>query len=402
MSTPDSPVAQTNRYATLDVLRGFAVMAIFIVNIKAMVQPFPFYMNATLWPGEYDKAIAGVLAFVIDDKWRTIFTALFGAGIVLIAEKTLASGGDPKQRLRRRLAWLLVFGLIHLIGMWMGDILTLYALAGFVAMLFWRKPARSLWVWAFWVGIIATIWMSLLMYGLTFAPPEDSADMRAQMWGEDPEYIAEQLALYGGPFWGHVLERAKEAPLFIGFYVVFGGFGALTVAIMLAGMALWKTGYLRAEWTASSYTIIAIVGLAIAYGLDAVRWLSLERSDWAFEIFLYFTGPNVLNGLAGAMGYSALILLLCKVGLRFSPVAAVGRMAFSNYIACTLIGTTLAASHGFGRFGELSLQQLMYVVLATWAAMLIWSPLWLARFRFGPLEWLWRSLSYGRAQPFVR
>lgn len=404
-AAPDMPTQRGDRVVALDVLRGFAVMAIFVVNIKAMVQPFGFMFNVTVWPGEYDKLIATIQMFLVDDKWRTIFTGLFGAGLVLIAEKTASRGGDPTARLRTRLIWLLVFGLIHLIGIWIGDILTLYALVGLVAMVFWRKSPRVLWIYAFWVGLAGLVMLALFLAGMglaaSVAPPEDAVELSAELWGTDPGFNQQQVDLALGPFWGPILQRAWMGPLNTIGAAVFAGYGAITLANMLAGMALWKTGFLRGDWSARAYAMIAVVALAVAYGLDAARFWTLEATDWAFETFAFTAGPNVINGFAGALGYSALILWLIKLGAKFSPVAAVGRMAFTNYIACSLIGTTIGVGHGFGLFGSMTLLQAMGVVGATWLAMLIWSPIWLSAFQFGPLEWLWRSLTYGRRAPFL-
>lgn len=408
----DVPVQPGDRVVAMDVLRGFAVLAIFAVNIKGMVQPFGFYMNPTIWPGAFDQTLGVVQMFLIDDKWRTIFAGLFGAGLVLIAEKAQAAGGAGAPgmpgrlfgHLFGRLFWLLVFGLVHLIGMWVGDILTLYAVTGFVALLFWQKDAKALWTHAFWWGLAGTVVFSAVMgsivLGLTYAP-EDMGDVVGELWGTDAAYNDERIALFLGPVTGPIADRAIEGPVFVlGGWAM--GMGPIVLATMLAGMALWKQGYLRGAWSVRAYAITAVVGLCLAYGLDAWRVVSFVGSDWAFETYLLFTGPNVLNGFAGAMGYSALIMLAVKLGVRFAPVAAVGRMAFTSYIACTLVGTTLAGGHGFGLYGAMTLAQSMGVVIATWIGLLIICPLWLRWFRFGPLEWLWRSLTYGRVQRFVR
>ena len=160
--TMDAPVQAENRIDYMDVLRGFAVMAIFAVNIKVMFQPYPFYMNPTLWSGPNDGEIATILAYVIDHKWRTIFTALFGAGLVLVFDKAEAAGGNGMARLKSRLTWLLVFGLIHLFAIWYGDILTYYAVAGFIALMFIRKDAAAQFKWALLFLAIGFGWMAVM------------------------------------------------------------------------------------------------------------------------------------------------------------------------------------------------------------------------------------------------
>ncbi|MBT8471202.1 MAG: hypothetical protein KJN99_01275, partial [Marinicaulis sp.] len=142
MGATTTPIGEADRLDYLDILRGLAVLAIFAVNIKAMLAPFPYYSNATLWTGEYDRLVTALQVFFIEDKWRTIFTALFGAGLALIAERTAMRDSGSLGLLSRRLFFLFIFGLIHLLAIWMGDILFAYALCGFLAMWFRNAAAK--------------------------------------------------------------------------------------------------------------------------------------------------------------------------------------------------------------------------------------------------------------------
>ncbi len=397
MTTVDAPVRKEDRLNYMDVLRGFAVMAIFIVNIKAMAAPFAFYSNATLWTGDNDQLIATIQSFLVDNKWRTNFTALFGAGLVLITAKSMEAGADASTRLRKRLFWLLIFGLFHLLFIWLGDILTIYALTGFLAMMFRNKSAASLAVWAFACLILGGIWSSGMTMSMPFIP-----DMGPTFWGTNPEILKLEMDANLGGIIEQTLWRLQSSFGMILFFFVLGGFWLLTLGIMLAGMALFKAGFLKGEWSALSYLILAVIALGTSWGLEYYRHEVIEEAGWTFESYSFQAPAMTLAGLLGGFGYASLVGLLLKSGLRFSPVAAVGRMAFTNYIACSLIGTTIAYGHAGAQFGSLTLQQLMLIVGGTFVAMLIWSPLWLAVFRFGPIEWLWRSLTYGKLQPFLK
>ncbi len=401
MSNIDAPVSERERLDYLDILRGFAVLAIFVVNIKAMFQPFPFYGNATLWAGEYDKTVAAFQAFLVEDKWRTIFTALFGAGLALIAEKASARGVGSLGLITRRLFFLLIFGVIHLILMWMGDILTIYALTGFLAMWFRNAAAKTLRVWFIICLIIAFVWNGAFAI-MPAEIPEVRAEVEPMLWGTDPGYIEEatQTALSG--VGAQIASRIDQAGEFMLMYFLFGGFWLQTLAIMLAGMWAYRTGYLAGKASLSTYVKAGVIGAVIAIAIDTTRWLTLEGQGWTFDAFSWTQPLNMLDGYAGAVAWSGVIGALVKLGWSARAFGAAGRMAFSNYIACTLVGTTLAGGHGAGLFGSVTNLQLMGIVLATWIAILIWSPLWLARYRFGPLEWLWRSLTYGRLQPLRR
>ena len=398
----DQPVANARRYASLDILRGAAVLAIFVVNIKGMLAPFSWYGNASLWPGQWDMSIATLQAFLIDDKWRTIFTALFGAGLILIAEKTAAAGGNPIKRMATRNGWLLAFGLFHLMFIWMGDILTAYALTGFVAMTFWNKSVKSLTVWAISILIVAYFWMSLVNLAPFFSE-QARAQMKPIMWVPDAKELQLMYELYfDSSVLEQVIKRSGDAVMFLLFFVIAGGFGAATLGVMLMGMVLWKTGFLKGELTTKTYLKYAVIGLSIAVVTDAGRWIALMRTDWAFDTFVLGNLTNYFNGLAGGFGFASLLMAIVRSGATLAPLAAVGRMAFTNYILCSLIGTTLAFDHGAGLFMKLTLAQLMGIVAVTWLGLMVFSMLWLSIFRFGPLEWLWRSLSYGQLQPVFR
>lgn len=398
---PAGPIGDAGRLAYLDVLRGLAVLAIFMVNIKAMMAPFAYYANASLWSGPFDMHIAAIQAFLVEDKWRTIFTALFGAGLALIGERMDARGQSPYGFLVRRLAFLALFGLAHLLLIWNGDILFTYAVGGFLALWFLRKSTRAVFWWMIGCLFVAFIWTSLFSAG-----PALSSEVRAEiepfLWGTDPAEIERTLAVMRGGVSGQLGERAYEAQQYIFFYFLIGGHWLETLGIMLAGMWAYRTGFLKGQLSAAVYLTTAFIGLGLAWTIDAFRWTTINQYEWDFAAASFLEPANQLDGYFGAIGYSGLVGFLCLRGWAPKALSATGRMAFTNYIACSLIGTTLAYGHAGGLFGHLTNLQLMGVVAATWIAILVWSPLWLDRFRFGPLEWLWRSLTYWRIQPMDR
>jgi len=398
----DKPVILSARYQTLDVLRGIAVLAIFAVNIKGMAAPIAYYANASLWAGPYDMMIATFQAFLIDDKWRTIFTGLFGAGIILIAEKTNACGFNPITRLARRNGFLLVFGLIHLLFIWIGDILTTYALTGFAAMAFWRSSLQALWRWVIGLFILSYIWIGLMDVGILLLP-EIRNEMKPIMWEPDAAALQEafDIALSANVI-THIEGRINDAIGFIIYYFFLNGHFIETLATMLSGIALWKNGFLKGSFSSHTYLKIALITLSVSILTDSARWTALIITEWKYETFVLGLYSNFFNGLVGGLGFSALVMAAVKSGITLSPIAKVGRMAFSNYIACSLIGTTFTYGHGGGFFGQLNLFQLMGIVFIVWVFLLIFSTLWLSLFRFGPLEWVWRSLSYGKVQPIYK
>lgn len=394
------PVTGTERIAFLDILRGFAVMAIFIVNIKAMVMPFAFYSNPTLWASDLDQTIATLQKFLVEDKWRTTFSALYGAGLLMIHERMVAKGREKGILLKRNL-WLMLFGAIHLLLIWVGDILFIYGVTGLLAMFFVRMGTLKLWVFGLVMLALGIVWMGLMSAAPVFLP-EMMAELKPMFWQPDGETLQVEIDAMGGGILAQLQHRAAGAVGFIGFYFLFGGMWLGTLGLMVTGMALFRSGLYRGTWKLGLTFPLAIVFLGAAWYLDWIQVQSLVASDYSFKVFSLNGWMMMVDGCVGAFGYACLVSALVSLGIKFGPVAAVGRMAFSNYIACSLIGTTIAGGHAFGMFGRVSLTDLMIVVAVTFVGMLIWSPLWLRAFRFGPLEWLWRSLVYGKLQPLAR
>ncbi|RFB04959.1 DUF418 domain-containing protein [Parvularcula marina] len=395
------PVTGAERIAYLDILRGFAVMAIFAVNIKAMLMPFPWYMNPTAWGSELDQTIATIQKFIVDDKWRTNFSALYGAGLVMIWERMRARGIESRVVLWKRNLWLILFGAIHLFLMWIGDILFTYGVTGLLAVLFVKMAPKKLFIWGAGLLLLGAVWMSGIM-ALSSLDADAAAEMSAMMWDPTAEANAEAIAAYSGSIIDQLTARVPEAAMVGIMGLLFFGLLPMTLGLMVMGMGLYRVGFYQGAWPASRTLWLAAVGLGLAWALDAYQVQVIANSGYAFEANVRMTPFSIVDGWLGAFGYAALISLLISMGLKFTRVAAVGRMAFTNYITCTLIGTTMAGGHGLGLFGAVTLTQLVYVVGATYVAMLIWSPLWLHYFRFGPLEWVWRSLVYGKLQKFRR
>lgn len=375
-------------------------MAIFIVNIKAMVMPFPFYLNPSLWTSEIDQVIALAQKFLVDDKWRTIFTALYGAGLMMMWER-LESRGQSRGVLFKRTGWLVVFGAIHLFGFWVGDILFIYGTTGLFAILMVRLRTTTLCIVGLVLLVIGTAWISAFSAGPVF-DPELRAELKPAFWLPSAENIDEQIAIQQGPILGQLQSRLTEGRDFLLFYFLLGGMLPISLGLMLIGMVLYRTGLVRGAWENKRTVPLAIICLGAAWSLDWFQVQALRDSNYDFDVHSLNQWMASLDGYLGGFGFCCLVSALARAGLQPGALIAVGRMAFTNYIACTLIGTTLAVGHGFGWFGHASLSALMAVVAGTFVAMLIWSPWWLGRYRFGPLEWLWRSLVYGQRQAFKR
>lgn len=400
------PVPERDRLVSLDVLRGVAVLGILAMNIRLFAMPQAAYFNPTAYgdPSGVDQLWFWFTAVFADQKFMTLFSILFGAGMALISQRASARGQPEKGLLARRNAWLLVLGLLHAYLVWYGDILVTYALCGFVIM-FCRhwKPRTQLMV-----GLLFLLVPSLFLLagGLSFGQwPEAEVQAALQDWAPNEEAIAEELSIYRGGWLGQLSHRVPSALEFQ--TVIFPVFAFWRAGgLMLLGMALFRWGWLTARRTPEAYRKLMIASLGLS--IPAIGWgLYLnERGGWSYAEAFFLNGQfNYWGSVLMALGYISLVMLWClgdtlpALRARF---AAVGRTAFSCYIAQSLICTLVFYGHGLGQFGRFDYWQQALLVVAVWVLLLFAAPAWLARYRFGPMEWLWRSLTYWQRQPMRR
>ena len=399
------PVTETERIVPMDVLRGFALLGILVMNIQLFAMVEAAHNNPTAY-GDLNGANFLVWLFshlLADQKFISIFSMLFGAGIVLMWQKAESSGARPTLLHYRRVGLLILFGLLHAYLLWYGDILYAYGICGLFVYLFRRKGPRTL---VFSSLVLATIG-SLIAIGLgVFWVPHLSPDIKAELieeWQPSPQTINEELAAYRGSWIDQMSDRVPtafeiETSLFYQFY------GWKASSLMLLGMALFKLGAFHARWSRRQY--LSLVGAGLLVGIPMIIFGVVQdfAKNWDVRYSFYLGGQyNYWGSYLVALGWTGLVMLWCQ-GSRAPALkqrmAAVGRMAFSNYILQTVICTTIFYGHGFGYFESVPRTGQITIVFAIYAAQLVIAPLWLRHFRFGPLEWLWRSLTYGKRQPF--
>lgn len=398
LSNP-SPVEAARRIKTLDVLRGLAILGILAVNAPFFAAPWQTALNPYLEPLSIEDG--AVWAWFVphvffEAKFITLFSLLFGASLFLVGGER--SDKERGKVLRRRLSWMLLFGIIHGAAIWFGDILFVYAVSGFIVMFARSWKPRTLMI----VGVIIYVLLSGLAFlsgaVLGFAPAEAIEEMRAQLHAPSSESVAATMANFAGTFMQSLAANCRSWTDFIGFEI----FSTVprTIAVMMIGLALFKWGFLSGNAPTWVYGLVALIG-AIALGL--VAYQAQINLGAGFEFMHMQARGSLVNPTLSifiTLLYASLLILCVKAGaLTFvtNALAPVGQMAFTNYIAQSLIMTAIFyGGRGLGLYGEFGRDQLMFVVAGVWVLQLIWSPLWLSRFSMGPLEWIWRRLSYGK------
>jgi uncharacterized protein len=401
-----APVSSSARLETLDVLRGFALLGILAMNIRAMAAPFSAYMNPmSLF--EYSGASRAAYNFtsvVFDLKMMGLFSMLFGAGVLLYAAKPTESGKPPRGLWFRRMFWLLMFGLVHAYLIWAGDILVPYALCG-ILVLWW---VRRLPAWALMAGAVLFLAVGAALsvgHGLSWeSMDEDERAETAEIWMPTAEQARAQLDELHGSYPEVVAHRApfvfvSQTFFFLAFFLW------RCSGMMLLGMSLYKSGFLDGSRTIGHYARVAAICIPLGLALSWYGAIELERIRFTMPQRTVADLWNYTGAVLASVGYAALLIIIVKIGalaaLRQS-LAAVGRMAFSNYLFQSIITSILFLGWGFGLAGQFDYAQQLFVVVAIWAFQLVASPMWLGRYRFGPAEWLWRSLTYWQRQPMLR
>ncbi|HEY0314805.1 MAG TPA: DUF418 domain-containing protein [Sphingomonas sp.] len=414
MSPPD---AEAGRVTVIDGLRGLAVMGILLMNITAFAMPSGAYFNPLAWgpASRADIAIWAIDFVAVDGKMRALFSILFGASLAIVARRAAEAGDNPLRRHAARMATLALFGALHHYLLWSGDILLLYAIVGLIALPFTQiEPGQQIRIALLLLGVQALVCAGFLasflaMRAAALGPHADAAAIAA--WGELAAGLGvgplpamlREVALYRGPWSGVVaynLASGIDAPLF---QLEFDG--PETLAFMLIGMAGLGSGFLSGQWQRRRYVRAAALGCAIGLPLSAALcWLGIRSGFNTLTVFAASTLGGVLLRPILALAGAALAILWLSGGdgpIR-RRIVATGRTAFSNYLGTSLVMTALFYGWGFGLFGRIDRVWLYPIVAAAWLLMLGWSGPWLARFRYGPLEWLWRSLARGKMQPLRR
>ena len=381
-ATPPRPISPAERIDAIDVLRGLGLLGVVAINVVTIfrVSIFERFLFPQPPASPIDSAVETILMLAVDLKALALFSLLFGVGLAIQFER-LARSERRTLLLVRRLVVLLAFGLIHLCLIWNGDILTEYALAGFIVLPFLFGPR-----WLLAAAALASLGVYLAMQA--FPPPGLWPGTTAMA-----QIVVEAHRIYPtGGFLDVLAFRLHEIPLlaYLHAYIF-----PRTIGLFLLGAFAWRTGILRNPPRHLLFSIAAAcIGLGAALILShAGRFIAGGRIGVLAE---------PLGTILLALGYGAAIIGIANLasGKRLLGWAApLGRMAFTNYLAQSVILGWIFYGYGLGLFGRLGVTSALTIGLAVYFVQVPFSAWWLARYRYGPVEWLWRTLMYGAAQP---
>lgn len=426
------PVRQGDRISSVDTLRGFALLGILAMNITAyaLFHGFDFRPIALGDIGKWNLLLWAARFVLFEGKMRALFSMLFGAGVVLLTSRLekRGEGSRAAEIFQRRNLWLLAIGVLHGYFLWFGDILYTYALTGILFL----YPCRKLSPRKLIAAGLAVLAIGFINLGMRYekrkgleqravaAQAEETAgkQLTAQQkedlmawnkvwnrWHPDRAALDKDAAEMRSGYWT-VTKRNMDTTMeieSIDYYRL--GF-CDSLGMMLIGMGLLRCGFLSGQLSWRVYAGTAAIGYGIGLPLGALStWEVWSHGFAVISMVKWELLPYDLERLATAIGHASLVLLIVKAGaLQWitRPLAAVGQTALSNYLGTSVICTLIFNGYGLGLYGKLQLSPLLCIVAGIWVVNLVASAIWLKHFQFGPVEWLWRSLTYWKAQPLRR
>ena len=408
--------------ASLDFIRGISVLGILASNIVTYARPNEArrvlaLVHEVTWTEWFPWIVNYV---VIDGKFRSMFAALFGAGLVVFIERARARGAPARWLQLRRLFWLALFGALHFIFLFEGDILLQYALLGVVAMwvVFWNPrlliALAVLMISADTLLSSQELWPDAARERLALAAPADApqrVEYEKYWQGRREAVMAESKVMAHGSLRDIVTFRFsnaeginKEALLdpVLSLKYVFLQY----LPMMMIGAALYRLGFFSGAWNRRRMLGWGLAGVAVGSAASLALGMWLMREQWHFALnYFVFYGPVDILRLPVTLGYMAVLVALAPqivprpVGQR---LVAAGQMAMTNYLGMSFVMALIFQGWGLGLFDRFNRFEQWGFMLLGFALMLAWSKPWLARFRFGPLEWVWRCLTYWRLFPLRR
>ena len=386
-----TPTTLGDRIEALDLMRGFALLGIFIANMLFFHTPIIYVDPYSWFTVPADVETYRWIAIFVQGSFYPIFAILFGYGINMQYEKAVKAGLPFAPVLARRLAVMLLFGLIHALLIWAGDILMTYAIMGFLLILFVRIPAK-------WLVPIAAVLYIIPMGGLIFLmrlmermDPESNLTSFA-----DIHQIELSISAYAHGSFGEIFVQRFNDWLMIGVAngLLLGLFMVFPLILVGVVLSKWKV-IERAGEMKGRLAVLTVIMIAAGVWLKS---LAFTNEPTASNLLTQET----FGGVILALGYIALMLLLAQLPLFrtvFRPVAKAGRMSLTTYLTQSVVATLIFYAYGFGMYGKVDLATGTWIAIGVFVIQVIFAELWLSKFRMGPVEWVWRKATYGKNLP---
>lgn len=386
LSTGEQP-----RILSIDILRGLSLFGIFLVNMFSFHSPYFYYNPYEWWKTSQDLTIFSWIDVFIQASFYPLFAMMFGFGVMMQYVKAREHGRSFTWTGIRRFTFLLLLGLVHAFFIWPGDILFNYAVCGFLLLLFLRFSGRKLTIVGLVLLFLPAALLSMMLMLAAYADPYNA------LYWTDIASVSQSIAAYGsGSYMEITTQRIQD---WMNVNLVDGGFLFQFISIfphVIIGAGAYKLNVID-KWithpkkTAFTFLVFFLAGLLLK-GVPHI----IDRNNIA-----YMYVQDSIGGPLLAISYAALLVLLCTFEWpqkMLKPFAAAGKMSLTNYLMQSVIGTLLFYHYGLGYYGQITILTSIWICVAIFAVQVIVSNLWLDRFKRGPMESLWRTITYGKGR----
>lgn len=392
MMLQTNPISEKERIQSVDVMRGFAILGIFLVNMSSFHSP-ALYLGSNQDLPTTDLWTTNLIDFFAQASFYTLFSFLFGFGMIIFLDRAREKEKSYKVLYGRRLLVLFVIGLIHAFLVWHGDILITYALLGGILLLFYKVRPKAILATSLSILLIPALLLGALLVLISVISPEN-----AQL-PKDEILVEQSIENYKyGTFFDATSQRISD------YFFVNNVESAFFLLITLLPLFLLGTYVAKTKWFSETRKHRKAI---------MITWFITLIIGVPAKLLPYITSKNVgteylqdaIGGPALALFYVTSIVLLMELSIMrklLKPFSYVGRLSLSNYLLQSVVCTTLFYGYGFGFYGDISHFQAFLLTIAIYIIQVVLSYFWLLKFRYGPVEWVWRTLTYGKKQPFKR
>ncbi len=391
---PLLPISNKERIDSIDIIRGLAIFGIFLVNMLDFSSPWQYLEPGILWPNKIDVLTEYFIDIFAQASFYTLFSFLFGFGMIIFKDRAVAKGYNFVPLFSRRLFILLIIGMIHAFLIWHGDILISYALIGFILLLFHDTKAKALLIWALMLIIIPTI----ILGGLYFV--YDLSTNNLNIYNNvDMALVGKTIEIYSSGSYSEItIQRFND------WKNVNLGFGTIYITLILLPMFLLGAYFAKKRYFHNVEENLLIIKRI---------WISMFIIGFFFKILPYIVNGSYtidflqdqIGGPATSLFYATTIILLVRYDKWkeiLIPFSYVGRLSLSNYLFQSILCTTIFYGYGFGLYGRVSPFIGLLLTISIFIIQVLLSKYWLAKFTTGPVEWIWRSLTYKRILPIKK
>ncbi|WP_270179709.1 DUF418 domain-containing protein [Alkalihalobacillus sp. CinArs1] len=371
-----APVSGSERIHSIDAMRGFALLGIFLVNMIDFHSPYIYIDNLNYWGNQLNQWSMIFVDFFAQASFYPLFSFLFGYGFILFRSRVLERGAAFYPLMLRRLLFLMLLGVIHFTLIWHGDILFTYSLCGLVLLLFIRLRGTRLLQIGVVLWLIYAIFLFLLMLPLS----------AVEFSSHQPIAIQQSIEVYGSGSLVEIMQQRIEDWAYVN-----GGWNALFLLFVILPFFLFGAGFAKKGWLNGDVANSPLIKKLLMVGSVGfvIKFLPYVTSSYAF---LHL--QDSLGGPLVSLFYVALFVLLYQRGKKMIVFEWVGKLALSNYLFQSIVCTLIFYNYGLGLYGEVGVSTGILLLVVIYIVQIVLSKIWLNSFKYGPLEWVWRLVTY--------